>query len=233
MIVYELKWQVKLLETINQEKTLDEIGQLINVSFLASEERALFHKMNKFKNYSFCSFYPIEKEGAYLKGNVYTILIRTIDLQLARFFSSYLFDIKNQTMKGLSCEARIIPKRIIQKLYSLTPCVLKTEHGYWRGHLSFDELERRIKNNLIRKHNMFTGEKLDENFPLYTKMEILNKIPIKIAYKDIHLLGDKIELEIADDKISQQIAYMSLGTGLAEMNSAGGFGFVNYQFYKG
>ena len=52
---------------------------------------------------------------------------------------------------------------------------------------------------------------------------------ISVNYKNIKLLGDKLQLNIADDKLSQKIAYMALGTGLGENNSRG-LGFVNFRY---
>ena len=42
-------------------------------------------------------------------------------------------------------------------------------------------------------------------------------------------LGDKVRLAVLDDEKSQEMAYLSLGVGLGEMNSRGA-GFVNYRW---
>ena len=47
--------------------------------------------------------------------------------------------------------------------------------------------------------------------------------------KNIKLLGDKVRLAVLDDEKSQEMAYLSLGVGLGEMNSRGA-GFVNYRW---
>ena len=43
------------------------------------------------------------------------------------------------------------------------------------------------------------------------------------------LLGDKLQLTVADDEVSQRIAYMTLGTGIGE-NNGRGMGFVNFRW---
>ena len=48
-------------------------------------------------------------------------------------------------------------------------------------------------------------------------------------YKNIHLLGDKISIEIAQNERAQKLAYLALGTGVLENNSRG-FGFMNYEY---
>ena len=54
-------------------------------------------------------------------------------------------------------------------------------------------------------------------------------MPVKIPYKNIHLLGDKIDLEIANNEMAQKLAYFALGVGLGENNSRS-CGFVNYKY---
>lgn len=91
------------------------------------------------------------------------------------------------------------------------------------------EFENQLKVNLIKKWNRFTGEKLSEDFSLYTLLEFLNETPVPMEYKSIKLLGDKIRLQIADNETAQKLAYMALGTGLLSMNSRGA-GYVNYRW---
>ena len=92
--------------------------------------------------------------------------------------------------------------------------------------MSFGNYERRLKENLIKKYNCLNKVKIDENFQLYSAIEFKNKLPIKISYKNISLLGDKFNIYISDNEQAQSLAYMCLGTGILEMN-ARGFGFVN------
>ena len=95
--------------------------------------------------------------------------------------------------------------------------------------MSLQAFEERLKVNLIKKWNQAQGDKLAEDFQLYTMLEFLNEAPIPMEYKNIKLLGDKIRLQIADNETAQKVAYMALGTGLLEMNSRGA-GFVNYRW---
>lgn len=95
--------------------------------------------------------------------------------------------------------------------------------------MSLEEFEKRLKDNLIKKYKFFTGNDIDENLPLYNLIEFKNKVPVKMPYKSINLLGDKIVLEIAQNKQAQELAYLALGVGLLENNSRG-FGFVNFKY---
>ena len=63
----------------------------------------------------------------------------------------------------------------------------------------------------------------------FDQLFIINKTPVPMKYKNIKLLGDKVRLAVLDDEKSQEMAYLSLGVGLGEMNSRGA-GFVNYRW---
>lgn len=106
---------------------------------------------------------------------------------------------------------------------------MKDKNGYWKGNLSLQEYEKRIIENLIKKYNYFMNSKINENFQLYDSISFKNKRPIPSNYKNVTLLGDKISLNISQEALAQEIAYMSLGTGVLEMN-ARGYGFVNYRW---
>ena len=86
-----------------------------------------------------------------------------------------------------------------------------------------------IIENLIKKYNYFMNSKINENFQLYDSISFKNNRPIPSNYKNVTLLGDKISLNISQEALAQEIAYMSLGTGVLEMN-ARGYGFVNYRW---
>ena len=55
-------------------------------------------------------------------------------------------------------------------------------------------------------------------------------MPVPIIYKGRKLVGDKVELQVANNEKAQNIAYMLLGTGLLE-NCARGCGFLNFKNY--
>ena len=72
--------------------------------------------------------------------------------------------------------------------------------------LLLKSIQRRLTENLIKKYNNFTEKQIDEEVELYNGILIKNKKPISIKYKGISLLGDKVSLKIADDKLSQQVS---------------------------
>ena len=229
MNVFQIKLKIFILKNIPIEDSQEIVSAFIDGG-LSKDNRLLeLHESNKFKGYCFDAPYPLEEDKIYKKDKIYTLTIRTIDKELADFFANKLVNEFNANIKGLTSEVRILPKKHIEKLYSITPAVMKNEDGYWKNKIKLDEFEKRLKVNLIKKYNSIANSKIDEDFQLYSTIEFKNRKPISIKYKNIKLLGDKISLNITENETAQELAYMSLGTGIFEMN-ARGYGFVNYKW---
>lgn len=236
MRVYEIRLKIFLLEDIQQERTYTVFADYIDSCMTKDEKFSRLHQKNCYKNYSFDQFYPTEKDGIYKKDTIYMVRIRTVDSELADYFAGNLANHYNGEIKGLTRELKVIPKKFISQIYTVTPAVIKCDDkssqdkkGYWRNHISFEQYESRLKVNLIKKYNDMMGVKLDEEFDLYHQIEILNRKPIAVPYKGIRLLGDKLSIQAADNDTAQKLVYMALGTGICEMNSRG-MGFVNYRY---
>lgn len=227
MKVFEIKLKVYLLADIPYQTMLKEEAHLIDSVLMQDNYWSEYHKNQEYKYYSLAGLYPVERDGMYKKDKIYTIMIRTVNLELANYLSVNLKNHYTDKIKGLTLEMRIIPKKMIQEIYSLTPVILKTEHGYWKNTTSLEEFERCLFENIVKKYNHFTQKKVDEDFQLYTSLTFLNKKAIGNEYKGITLLGDKVSLKIADHEMAQEIAYFATAVGLLEMNSRG-FGFCNY-----
>lgn len=229
MEVYEISILLFLLKDIDSEDTFSDISGFIDSGMAKVPDLLQLHNENAYKNYCFNSFYPLESGKVYKHGKIYTIKIRTVDKKLADFFNEKLVNHFNDTIKGLTSTIKIIPQRYIEKLYSITPVILKNDDGYWKGKLPLTEFENRLKVNLIKKYNAIMGTKVNEEFQLYTSIEFLNKKPIAFNYKGKKILGDKISINISDDKTAQELSYMALGTGILEMNARGA-GYMNYKW---
>lgn len=229
MNVFQIKLKIFILKDIPIEDSQAIISAFIDIGLSKDSKLLELHESNKFKGYCFDAPYPLEEDKVYKKDNIYTLTIRTIDKELADFFTNKLANEFNANVKGLTSEVRILPKKHIERLYSITPAVMKNEDGYWKNKIKLDEFEKRLKANLIKKYNSITNSRIDEDFQLYSTIEFKNRKPISVKYKNIKLLGDKISLNIAENEMAQELAYMSLGTGIFEMN-ARGYGFVNYRW---
>lgn len=231
MLVYEIMLKVYLLEDIKFSEAQEKILKLIDNTLGKDEKTLEFHNNNQFKNYCFNSFYPLEKDGVYKEGHIYTIIIRTVDKFLASYLNTNISFSYTPVIKALKSTMRVIAEKKIKRIYSITPIIIKTDEGYWKDIISFTEFENRLKINLIKKYNSICNEKINEDFQLYSSIELKNNIPIGSSYKGRRMLGDKIVLEVSDNDRAQQLAYMALGTGMGEMNGRG-FGFMGFRVEK-
>lgn len=229
MKVYEIRCKVFIIKDLQSIDAQSEICKIIDSSLAGDSDWLEFHKKNEFKNYCFDSLYPIPKNKIYEAGKIYTFTVRTINEQLAKYFQKKLAHEYSNIIKCLTTEIRIIPKKFIQQIYSITPVIIKDHSGYWKQNLLLKDFERRLIENLVKKYNDINSTKLDEDFEFYTSLEFKNRKPCSIKCKNIKLIGDKISLNISDDKTAQDLAYMALGTGLLEVNGRGA-GFVNYKW---
>ncbi len=232
--VYELRVKVYMYKDINLEECTYKIAKLIDTVLAKDDSLKNFHEENRYKNYVFGGFSPFERDKLYKKDKIYNFQLRTIDRNLADYFIKNLEHFYNDDMNVVSVEIKIIQQKYINKLYCLTPIILKDygndgdKKGYWKNNFSVEYFERRVIENLIKKYNSFTGEKIDEDFQIFSNIQFINQKPISFNYKNIKLLGDKTDLVIESNKIAQQLAYMALGVGIGECNARGA-GFVNYK----
>lgn len=229
MKVYEIGVKCFLLKDIKASEAYSKICAFIDGELTKNQELLEFHNRNTYKLYNFNLLYPLEEDKVYKKDKIYTFQIRTVDEKLADIFLNNLNNNYTDEIKGLTTSIRIIPQKPIEKLYSISPVILKTEKGYWKNNISLSEFERRLTENLIKKYNLIMNTKIDENFHLYTALEFMNKKAVAFKYKDITLLGDKICIHIDSNKTAQDLAYMALGTGIAEINGRGA-GYMNYRW---
>lgn len=228
--VFEIRLKVFLLQDIQLNSVQKRIADFIDSALVQDEKFKKYHEENFFKLYSFNMFYPIEKDGIYKREQIYTVIIRTVEPELAHYLSRELNNHNTPYIKGLTTDNRIVPRKMIEELYTLTPVIIKRNgEGYWREGMSVADYERRIFENAVKKYNQYTGEKMDEEFQLYTSISFLNKKPVAVACKSVKLLGDKINLKIADNQQAQELAYFLTGVGTGENNSRGS-GFVNYRW---
>lgn len=231
MKVYELKIKVFLLKDINYENVSTFITRFLDMCISQNEGLLKFHNAKVYKPYSFDMLIPFEEDKMYKKEKIYSFRLRTINLELANYILEKLPNFYNEDMKGLIAEVKILPRRIIEKVYTLTPALLKNEEGYWKHSLNFEKFEERLRINCIKKYRYFSEENILDTVPIYTNLIFKNKKPVPIKYKNINLRGDKFELIIANDEISQKIVYMLLGVGILE-NCSRGCGFLEYRYIK-
>ncbi len=190
------------------------------------EELRLLHKKNTFKLYTFSSLYPLEDEKIYKKGRMYMVKVRSFDTRL-------IIKLKN-ILTTQECGIQVITSQIICQKYrpiksitTVTPVICTVDNQCWtQEDNGLGILMERIHNNTVKK-----TQRLDDTFQpskdlFFENIEVISNKPILMGYTNSSLLGTKLKLKIAEDPISQQLAFTIMGAGLLEKNSLG-MGFCN------
>lgn len=222
MQYYNIKVAVLLKNDTQAYENYEKISKLISASMLKDQTLKQLHEENRYKNYVFCNLYPIEKDGVYKAGNIYTFQIRTIDFKLGLKIKQVLNNFQNEEFKVIVSDIETSTQRKISTLATLTPAIITSDKGDYLINDDMNLVKERILANAQKKYNQLYNEKIDMDFIKSIKQT--NNKPIKIPYKNINILGYKFEIEVKDDPISQNLAYLILSVGLLEKN-AEGFGF--------
>ena len=119
MRVYQIRMQIFLLEDIAINKIQEKITAFIDSGFKTDEKWLNFHEQNSYKNYCYDQLYPVEKDQVYKKGKIYTLTIRTVDLELAKYFKLVCVDNHTKEIKGLVAEIRVL-ENIRNSVYAYT-----------------------------------------------------------------------------------------------------------------
>ena len=90
MKVWQLELKVYIKSNITMEEGQTEISQIIDSCLTKNEALTNFHNKNQYKNYTFSSFYPIEKNKIYQTGKIYTVTIRTVEEKLINHFQEVI-----------------------------------------------------------------------------------------------------------------------------------------------
>lgn len=226
--VYEAHLKMYFFKNMSIIDCQEEVCRVIDLALCQNETFAALHRAKGYKPYTFNNPYPIEPGGVYKAGNLYTIIVRTFNEQLAHHLVANIGKIETPSIKGITGNVSFIKPRLIEKIYSITPVIVKVEtQKYWQGEITFETYTNQIKNNLIKKYQTFTGEQVDE-VELFEQFSIVSSKPLARSYKSKHLLGDKLSIEIGTSEPAQKIGWYAVGLGIGEMNSRG-FGYVNFK----
>lgn len=225
MKYYELTNTVYLFKDIYFTKTNEIISRFINEALYLDDKLSQFHKKNEFKGYVFDSLFPRENNKTYKKGSIYVFRIRSIDKKLINNLNKLLKKVNSSDMKLIATEIKTYTPKFISSIYTATPAIVILDEGYWTKDKGIELLMDRIIQNSIKKYRNFINEDIPYDFEFFKGIQMENRKPVAIKYKNITLLGNKFKLEIKEDEISQKIATLLLGTGILEKNSSAGAGY--------
>lgn len=233
MEYYELTCTVYLKKDIQFNESFEIISKNINKVMLQDIKLSQLHVSNSFKYYVFNSFFPIEIDKLYKAGKVYVFNLRCLNKVFAEKINCLLRKINSDDFKVISVDKKIVRRHQITELTSITPVIITTEgNKNWVIGDSIEMLQRRLRDNLEKKYNAFNDDKLNVNEDFVERIEILNRVPISIKYKNTKLLGIKLKLYIKLEEECQKLAFIAEAVGIGEKGSAIGAGFCNAQYLK-
>ena len=107
MKIYQIRLKLFLLENVAANKIQEKITAFIDSGFKTDEKWLNFHEQNSYKNYCYDQLFPLEEDKLYKKEKIYTLTIRTVDLELAKYFKLVCVDNHTKEIKGLVADKSV------------------------------------------------------------------------------------------------------------------------------
>ena len=222
MNCYNLKVIALLKQNLKNEETYEKISNLISYTMLKDKNLKEMHEKNTYKNYVFCSLYPVQKDGIYKQNNIYSFDLRGLEFSKIMKLKQVLANVENEYFKIIQINLQNHEQIEINKLVTLTPAIITTPKGDYDIKDDMNLVKNRILANIQKKYKNIYNTEINVDF--IKEIKKTNRQPIKIPYKNVNILGNKFEIEVKEDPMSQNLAYLALTVGILEKNSLG-FGF--------
>ena len=219
MNCYNLKVITLLKQNLKNEETYEKISNLISYAMLKDKNLKEIHEKNTFKNYVFCSLYPVQKDGVYKQNNIYSFDLRGLEFSKIMKLKQVLTGLENDYFKIIQINLQNHEQIKINKLITLTPTIITTPKGDYDIQDNMELVKDRILANIQKKYKNIYNTEVNVDF--IKEIKKTNRQPIKIPYKNINMLGNKFEIEVKEDPMSQNLAYLALSIGILEKNSLG------------
>lgn len=246
----------KLTVTIESRRELNmaespyRLSQLIGFAMLKDESLKALHGSDNIKPYVYDGLYPFEKDRTIKAGKLYVFHIKSPYFDLMSDLGDALTITESPFFKVIHTSTKNIePTDKIKSIRTLTPTSSLIEDSPWTKEMGIMPLMDRIIKNTSHKYNLLFNEDIPhENW--FTGINIISEKPISLKYKckykgmekckhnsrkcnkycsdynPMGIIGYKIELQIADDEDSQEIAWMLLSSGVLEKNAVLGMGYA-------
>ena len=222
MNCYNLKVIVLLKQNLKNEETYEKISNLISYAMLKDKNLKEMHEKNTYKNYVFCSLYPVQKDVIYKQNNIYSFDLRGLEFSKIMKLKQVLANAENEYFKIIQINLQNHEQIEINKLVTLTPAIITTPKGDYDIKDDMNLVKNRILANIQKKYKNIYNTEINVDF--IKEIKKTNRQPIKTPYKNVNILGNKFEIDVKEDPMSQNLAYLALTVGILEKNSLG-FGF--------
>ena len=221
MNYYELKITLKLKQDIYFDEVAEKLSILINKSMLYDEYLKSIHKINSYKFYVFEGLRPIEKDKTYKKGAFYMTTLRCIDEFMAEAFRTCLKNVSTDKIDVLAIDLEKVVFTKVKKIFNITPAVATINSEYWKSGMDISIIKNSINVNILKKIKVINGVDDIIDYDMIEFIQVKNTKPISFKYKQNKFLGNKFEIVIKEDEMSQLMAYIAISTGILEKNSLG------------
>lgn len=227
----ELKIECLLKKDIHKEEALLRLSEVINKCLLLSNELKIYHKLNTFKFYSYSSLYPVAKNDCYKKDGVYSFNLRALDPFVAQSIKTALLREKHDLFEVRKITYKQIDIEHVDKLFNLTPAVARINDGDNKYLIAraenAEEVISQVNKNAKAKYKMWFDEEIPSEHNFIEDIKVLNAVPIASQYKNgVRKLGNKFDLIIKKDEVSQKLAQLIYIVGVLESNALG-YGFCS------
>lgn len=221
MNYYQLKITLKLKQDIYFDEVSEKLSILINKSMLYDEYLKSIHKVNTYKFYVFEGLSPFEREKIYKKGSFYMTRLRCIDQTIAETFRECLKSSTTDAFDVLAIDLETIEFKKVKKIFNVTPAIAIIDSEYWKSGMDVEIIRKSINSNILKKIKAINGVEEVIDHDMIETIEVKNIKPIASKYKESKLIGNKFEIVVKDDELSQLMAYIAMSTGILEKNSLG------------
>ncbi len=240
MKFFELRCKIYLKKDVYFLDSFDILSKFISFSLCQIKDYENLHNENKFKNYCFSTIRPIQEDRVYKTGETYKFTLRALDEKFIKDLALKLREnINNPYLQVKEVELKTIKQFFIKELYNISPCIISVEKDdgktrFWTVQEDGDilKLVKQLQDNLEKKYKAFYGEELKSKQNFIQLLEIKNQKPQSIFFKkdgrQIRLFGNKFQIVVNEDEISQRLAFLGLSCGLGEKQSYGG-GYLGWK----
>ncbi len=243
MKFFQLECKIYLKRDIYFLDSFDVLSKFVSFSLCQIKDYEKLHNENRFKNYCFSTISPPQKDRVYKKGTIYGFTIRALDKKFIKKLANALREnINNPHIQVLNTQFKKIKQFPIREIYSISPCITTVDNQegkqiFWTIKEDGDivKLAKQLQDNLEKKYKAFYKKELKAKQNFIQLLAIKNQKPQSIFFqkdaRKIRFFGNKFQIVVNEDKVSQKLAFLALSCGLGEKQSYGG-GFVNAKGIK-
>lgn len=231
--MYQVNMQVRLKKELNRKSTYEKTAALIRL-FIDRNDKELKknHYEKMFSYYSFSNFHPLEKDGRYPKGNVYTVEIRTLHKEFLDMKQFKGLETDELTLEDVNAGPLFYGGRGV--LETETPVYFKTKRIVDAAYE--EKVKERIRENMLFRYvksGINASDDLDALRTDTIKSIAINPKVITIPFESKRLNdGNALlyhcfhaRIEFQDNPVAKDVEKVVYGGGLG-LNTSNGFGFL-------